>query len=648
MHKIIYEKLFKNRRAFAGIIFAAVAFAVCCVWYKPYVGAVFAAMFAAAGLFIPEVNKKEMQYLLNWLWGIVVAAVTCIVSVAMTTTFAMVGISVGNAMLNMLCVLIVYVVFLFITARLKLSFAVASFLLVMLATFNGIIYQFRGKELGPMDFLSLKTAINVASQYKPVITAGMAYGWLAWLWVVFVQFLLPKTQGFPKIGTRLSAASAAMICVLVLWNGAAEIPIKTWASQGTEVNGYYLNFVLGIRDSLVEKPESYSSAEIEKYAESYRQSVASENKKKPNIIVIMDESYADLRVLGGELKTNRPVTPFLDSLSENTIKGYALTSVFGGNTANAEFEFLTGHSMQFLPNNSIPYQQYINENIFSLAWLMDSYGYKTFATHPFGADGWSRNRVYPRLGFEESTFVESYPKEEVVRCYIGDEEMFTYVLERLDEKEEDTPLFLFGVTIQNHGGYDFEGENFSKDIKLEGYEKDYPQAENYLSLINMTDSAMEYFLSELEKRDEDTVVLLFGDHFPYVEADLFAELNGGYFDTLQKQVKQYTVPFVIWANYDIPEKTVDCTSLKMLPKYLLETAGLDLPAYYRFMADMEKTIPAMNTQGFYSAEKGGFVSYSEATEEEKLWFEKYSNLQYNNLFDRGNRNGEFFGQYIGE
>ncbi len=160
----------------------------------------------------------------------------------------------------------------------------------------------------------------------------------------------------------------------------------------------------------------------------------------PNVLVVMNESYADFSILGSPLNTNQPVTPFADSLQENTQRGHALCSVFGGGTANSEFEFLTGLSMgnlpagayslqentqrghalcsvfgggtansefEFLtglsmgnlPAGACAYQQYIHAPIPSLVHHFNSLGYRTMATHPFLASGWNRTAVYPRLGF---------------------------------------------------------------------------------------------------------------------------------------------------------------------------------------------------------------------------------------------------------
>ena len=202
------------------------------------------------------------------------------------------------------------------------------------------------------------------------------------------------------------------------------------------------------------------------------------------------------------------------------------------------------------------------------------------------------------------------------------------------------------VTMQNHGGYDYVGENYEQTIELVGYEGEYPLAEQHLSMLHETDKAMEYLLKELESYSEDTVVLFFGDHYPKVESEFYDELHGGTFDTLSQQMKKHTVPFFVWANYNIEEGTVECTSLNYLSRYLLDAAGFDLPPYYHFLFNLEQSIPAMNALGYYSISQKDFLSYEAAPEAESALLNEYAILQYNNLFDIKNRNPIFYGQYL--
>ena len=111
-------------------------------------------------------------------------------------------------------------------------------------------------------------------------------------------------------------------------------------------------------------------------------------------------------------------------------------------------------------------------------------------------------------------------------------------------------------------------------------------------------------------------------------------------------MKQYTVPFLIWANFDIEERTVECTSLSYLGRYLLEVVGLELPPFYRFLKEMEQHVPAINGMGYYSREAGAYLRSERPDPEEAAWIEKYEILQYNGLHDKKNISSAFFGDYV--
>ncbi len=630
-----------KQKGLFGLLFTPLCIIVCGAFDHWNAGILLGILFPAAGFFKLQVRKTMVQYLLFSLWMAAMFYVLWISPMQMLTPADEMTVSLGRMLLNLACITLVMGLILILTARPVSAVVTGSFLLLLFVTVNGLIFHFRGKELSYMDFRSLKTALNVADQYRFYLTFPMISAWLKWGFLAFLTFSLPKLKPLPRWKTCAGTVIAEVALVLTIIFCSVDIPIKTWYDNGTRINGYYLNFYLGIRDSMVKEPENYSPEQIEELASVYASlDQISKKQSLPNIIVIMNESFADFRMLG-ELRTNTPVTPFLDSLKRDTIRGYALSSVYGGNTANTEFEFLTSQSMAFLPDNSVPYQQYVNSDLFSLARLMTSYGYTSIATHPYMANGWSRNRVYPYLGFEESTFIEDYP-EEFVRSYVGDHTMFTYMLDKLANKPEKKPLFLFGITMQNHGGYDYSSEDFENTVALEGYAGSYPLTEQYLSLLKETDASMKMLLSSLKKFPEKTIVLFFGDHFPKVETEFYRELYGSSFETLPDQMQQYKVPFLIWANYNIPEKTVECTGMNYLAGLLLKTARLPLSPLHQFLSDMEEIVPAMNALGYYSLTRETFLPYSEATGEEETWLNQYEALMHNYLFDAENRNPVFF------
>ena len=155
----------------------------------------------------------------------------------------------------------------------------------------------------------------------------------------------------------------------------------------------------------VEPPQDPSAQNVQRIAQQVAPvEPAVSTDTRPNIIAIMNESWADFESFGN-LSLSESVTDFIDSLG-NCIRGHCYTSVFGAGTSASEFEFLTGNSMAFLPSGSIPYQQYILEPSSSLASLLKENGYRTLAFHPGERTSWQRNQAYPLLGFDRFKCVE--------------------------------------------------------------------------------------------------------------------------------------------------------------------------------------------------------------------------------------------------
>jgi len=312
--------------------------------------------------------------------------------------------------LNILCVLVIYAMVLCISGKVNVSMIVSHILFMVLAYINYFVYMFRENEFIFSDLRSIGTGLSVAGNYRLVLHDR---GWQ----VLIASIVFIIVVGFVRISFKrvmyvrlLSGLSGILAGIFVAIN-SQSINTETWEQKGTYLNGYVLNFVLSARDSFVSPPENYSLEmikELEKeYGEIKTNTIANSLETNPTIIVVMNESFADLSVIG-EMHTNEPLTPFIDSLTENTVKGYALSSVFGAKTPNSEWEFMTGGSMAFLPVGSVVYQQYMNDNPTSMVSTLKNEGYTCVSMHPYYETGWSRHLIYPTLGFDESYFIKLF------------------------------------------------------------------------------------------------------------------------------------------------------------------------------------------------------------------------------------------------
>jgi len=546
--------------------------------------------------------------------------------------------------------LIVSVVILFIYClfgKIIPAIIFGSGLFMVISTINAYVYSFRGRLFEPVDVFSAETAMNVADNYSLLpIPSGVLIGWGIFAAMLIVLCFLQYKSKFklaPK--KRYALLAFCIISSVAISFYATNLDTYHWYNEGAHFNGYILDYVSKFKEISIQKPDNYSTGLIDQLADQYaaesHHSSETELSEPPHIIVIMDEAFSDLSALG-EFSTNMEVMPFISSLEENTVSGYALASVHGGNTANSEYEFLTGNSMAWMSPNTVPYQQYIRSSTYSMvSYLKSVYNYKCVAMHPFQSSGWNRPAAYEHLGFDECYFIEDFPQLNYVRQFISDQEMFEFLIETFETQKEN-PLFLFGVTVQNHGEYSYTGDNYTQHISLNDLGSAYPDVEQYLSLIYETDRAVEYLITYFQNINEDVVIVFFGDHQPSINESFYEAVSGTTADTLSKQQKRYEVPFFIWANYDIEEKNIDCTSLNYLSSYVYDAAGITLSPYNQFLQEMEKAIPSINANGFYSISSECYLPFNAANEDEQRWMELYEVLQYNNIFDSKHRSKTFF------
>ncbi|MCF2642407.1 sulfatase-like hydrolase/transferase [Roseburia hominis] len=548
--------------------------------------------------------------------------------------------------LNLLCCLVAYLVMICITARPKIACMITYIVLMSLAGINYFVYKFRGNEFSFNDFKAIFTGLSVASEYKFTLDTRAAMAVV--LSIVFVAAIRKINLEFKRIymlrGTTLCVA---VISIVYLVGKTEYIVTETWEQKGSYRNGYILNFVLGIRDSFVEKPEGYSVDTIKMLEDQYGVTETDANtqasEEAPVIIAIMNESFADLGVIGN-LQTNEPVTPFLDSMQTNITKGYALSSVFGAKTPNSEWEFLTGNTMAYLPSGSVAYQQYVSEGAYSLVGTLKNQGYQCIAMHPYYSTGWSRNKIYPLLGFEESYFMDDFNQNHIVREYITDQELYDKIIAQYEAKKKGDKMFIMSITMQNHGGYNDKYDNFTENIRMtNGY---YPDVNQYLSLVNTSDAALQNLIHYFSNVDEKVEIVFFGDHQPSLNNNFYVSLNGNGLSglTLEQLEDLFTVPFFIWTNYETETTTDVHTSLNYLSTMVLDKAGIELPPYEKFLCDMQKDIPAMNARGYYSAKDGCFKHYQDADGEEAEMLNYYQILQYNSMFDKRHKSEVFFSE----
>ena len=568
-------------------------------------------------------------------------------------------------------VVILYFVFFTFTAILgKMKWAsIATVLLSnIFALVNYFVYQCRGIAFMASDIKIAGTAVGVLGNYDYAFSFSCVYATVITMLAVAIYALINTEEKFvpKKYLTRLGIW--AVTCVIFVYSFMFTDLIKgvyfrTFRPDITyKKNGQALTFVRSFHMILTPKPDEYDPAYAEEVYAKYGSEIVEagafdseateettedaqkdENgkltqttEKNPNIIIVMNEAFSDLGTVGN-FEVNQDYMPFVHNLTENTIKGTTYVSIFGGRTANTEYELLTGNSMAFLPDGTTTYQFFLKDDYPNLVHYLKNKGYQGFDTvHPYYRVGYNRVNVYNYFGFEHFYDIEDFVNPKMLRDYITDESNYEKMIDLFEQakKESDAPYFSFSVTMQNHSSFDLEYPDMPHDIVLS--DKYYDQtADQYLNLIKVSDSALEKFIEYFKNVDEPTLIIFFGDHQPRVSTAFYRKIMGKKQKNLtdEENMEKYKTPFLAWANYDIPEKDGIVTSINYLMSTIFDELDMDMPTYNKLLLEFKKEIPILTAVGYRGAD-GKYYSLDDETSPYKDVLNEYNILQYNELFDR--------------
>lgn len=512
----------------------------------------------------------------------------------------------------------------------KVASFISVFPLLLLSVTDYYVYLTRGAEFIPSDIYGIETAINVASNYRypvfiPILSVIVPFGLFV---TAMIRLKTPKkeSKSLPRIIVyallALIMTSSLFITTHYL---SSKRTIMIWADEPSHFNGFITNFGMMLDSMFVRPPVGYSRSDLETALAASGTEDPSAVSDRSNIIIIMNESYSDLSIYSdsGVLEQFEEPAPFFNSLSENTIRGYAYSSVYGGRTANTEFEFLTGITTAGLPDGATPFSMYINSDIYSLPFFLQERGYDTTAMHPCYSNGWSRDKVYPLIGFENMYFIEDfdYDDSDLFRDYISDMCAYENLITRIEADEGTNNQFYFLVTMQNHGGYNNEYPNFPLTDYVT-YDGDYGlELNTFLSLMHESDRALEYLIDYLSTQDERYTVLVFGDHQPNIDIPGSFDAGGD----------KWIVPYLLWTNYDMPqsllERDSNTTSINYLALDVLDAAGIHTNGYFDYVRSIRDEIPVINAAGYMT--NGQWHEISEPSDA----LNRYLDLRYYALFD---------------
>jgi hypothetical protein len=366
-------------------------------------------------------------------------------------------------------------------------------------------------------------------------------------------------------------------------------------------NGFVVAALLELSHLGIEVPARYEEGRERQLLEPYLQ--------------CSDESApleAPRHVVLALLEFDKDPLRFYHELRSRAALRHLVSPVFGGRTANAEFEVLTSLSTQFWPAGSIPYQQYLKRPVESVASVFRERGYRTVAVHNFHRRFWNRDVVYPNLGFDEYVALEDFGDVPWELGWPSDGAVFDRVEAIL--RDADRPTFVFAITVGTHGPY--ARHDIEPTVHL--VDESVPELSGplsvYASKLALLDGHLEKFVAGLDDLPNPPIVMAFSDHLPTVASRSIGSHEFG------APPRSRVVESLVWGTPDVAPDPGP-RSLNCLGPELLRLAGIDPPPFFRFVEDLCATVPV--------------VGSGVASQRDSELVENYRWLNYDRLFGAG-------------
>jgi phosphoglycerol transferase MdoB-like AlkP superfamily enzyme len=491
-------------------------------------------------------------------------------------------------------------------------------------------FQLRGDPFVPADFYLLQEGADISSVLNDILTkkdllgAGLLLFVLAMLIWAFVKFGVTISFKY-----RLLISSISLFLCILLVNNVVKYTVKDTAelviAEKYQKLGFIGGFMNAVEEAKGEEPEGYSKAKITSIIEKSKDADADTDPDfKPNVVVVLAESFWDPMLLENANFQDDPI-PFFRSLTENHPSGNLLVHNYGGGTLNSELEVLTGLTTRFLPEGANTYYQHVVRPVDSLAHVFKDQGYHTTALHNFQSWFYKRGDIYKWLGFEKFVSMEFLNDPVFIGDFVDDREIIEQTIEELNLTEG--PDFINTVTVATHADYNNRKfENLKQWSKADLSELDQHRLNEYSQALKELDEAFKMLIEGVEKLDEPTMVVIYGDHLPALGMDYSIYKDIGYLKDLNQYedyLKMYSTPLVVWDNFS---KDSEKEKLRMTPNYL--------GSYILDKAKKEKS-PIFEVSGEAYNNGVNVIPAKQFLAEEKVdekKLEDYKQLQYDMIF----------------
>ncbi len=448
-----------------------------------------------------------------------------------------------------------------------------------LAIANKVLLSFRINPLSAIDFTIIRSVFSIISIYLSVfeivliLTSIAAAVALA----VFVIIRLPKKKpNFKRAAiVFVSSVLLTVATVLATFSLYASDMRKMRLPDAYREYGFVYSFSVSLFDRGITRPDGYSEENI---LELITPGV-SESLVDKNVIFIQLESFFDPTLINNVTFSEDPIFNFR-ALSEKYPSGRLTVPAAGSGTVNTEFEVLCGIPVSVFGPGEYPYETYLTSApCESLAYYFTSKGMSAHSMHNHLGTFYTRYEVMKNLGFNTFTPIEYMTNVKRNSNGWAKDKILTDEIVGALKSTENTD-FVYAISVQAHGKYVTAPGDYG-DIKVEG---DLPEdrlyaIEYYVNQIKGTDNFVGELVSSLEKLDEDTVAVFFGDHQPSLELTADQLKTDSFYET----------EYVIWSNCGVTAEDCDLDAYRLGAHTLsiMDVEGGVISSYHNTKADSE-------------------------------------------------------------
>lgn len=451
---------------------------------------------------------------------------------------------------------------------------------------NNVVLAFRTTPFSAIDVLMLKNTIGLLDIYfdKIQIALGilLIIGIIAGMVVLYIK--LPKIKDKIPWVKNITFVIGVTVAVILF----TDIGVYAKGLSDNFANlayaysdyGFAYCFSNSIIDVGINKPDDYNEELVDKITsglEYYdhsdsgvKNSQVTENN--PNIIMIQLESFVDPIYLSDINVEGDPI-PTFNSIKEKYSWGYITVPAVGAGTANTEFEVITGMSTDYFGAGEYPYKTILGKtSCESMAYDLKNYGYTSHALHNNDATFYDRDKVFANLGFDTFTAIEQMRNtHKTLAGWAEDEVLNEYIIDSLDSTVGSD--YVYTITVQSHGKYPTDytcqsGYNVTSDVLSDA---DISRYSYYVDQIHEVDNFIDKLISDIEKRGEPTVIVMYGDHLPGFSFD----------ENNVNTVSLYQTEYVIWDNIGLEKQNKDLEAYQM-STYVNNRLGLEGGLMYAF------------------------------------------------------------------